>query len=180
MKLEQAEEIAERIVEELRPHCRRAEIAGSIRRRKEWVRDIEIVCIPKPYDVGLFASGIATVVDRWPKVNGDLPCKYTQRLLPEGIKLDLFLATRDNWGLIYASRTGSADYSHQVLARGWCRNGYHSKDGLLWKEGGVMPVMEEHHLFNLCGLAWVAPHLRTVPDEKVNEKVGIELAEVVG
>jgi len=32
--------------------------------------------------------------------------------IPEGIKLDLFMANIRNWGLIFAIRTGSARYSH--------------------------------------------------------------------
>jgi DNA polymerase/3'-5' exonuclease PolX len=116
MKLREAEAIAERVRAELAPHFERIEIAGSIRRRKADVGDIEIVAIPKPYEVGLFACGIAPIVDKWPKVRGELPCKYTRRMLPEGIALDLFFATRENWGLIFAIRTGSADYSHLVLA----------------------------------------------------------------
>ena len=64
MNLQQAQQIAERIKSELAPHCDRIEIAGSIRRKKPEVKDIEIVCIPKPYETGLFASGIAKVVDQ--------------------------------------------------------------------------------------------------------------------
>ncbi len=124
MKLHLALEIANRIKLELEPHCDRIEISGSIRREKPWVKDIEIVAIPKPYETGLFSSGIAPVVEQWKKVKGELPCKYTQRILPEGIKLDLFFAQPDNWGLIYAIRTGSADYSHKVLATNWVRLGY--------------------------------------------------------
>jgi DNA polymerase/3'-5' exonuclease PolX len=100
MKFRQALEIATKIKDQLSPHCVRCEIAGSIRREKPTVKDIEIVAIPKHYNVGLFESGIAIVVNRWTKIKGELPCKYTQRLLPEGIALDLFFATEQNWGLI--------------------------------------------------------------------------------
>lgn len=162
MKLEQAVEIAERVKRQLEPHCDRIEIAGSIRRRKPEVGDIEIVAIPKVYDVGLFESGIATIVNRWPKVRGELPCRYTQRMLPDGIALDLFFARPENWGLIYAIRTGSAEYSHQVLARGWVKNGYHSLDGMLCTNAHKIPVLEERDLFRLAGVAWVEPWERSI------------------
>lgn len=96
MEYTKAYEIAIRVKELLTPHCERIEIAGSIRRKKPEVKDIEIVAIPKPYDTGLFSSGIATVINEWKKVKGELPCKYTQRILPEGIKLDLFFAEQGN------------------------------------------------------------------------------------
>ena len=83
--------IAEKVKAELAPHCERIEIAGSLRRKKEFVGDIEIVAIPKDYEIGLFESGIATVINKWPKLKGELPCKNTQRMLPEGIKLDLLV-----------------------------------------------------------------------------------------
>ncbi|MFH1603604.1 MAG: hypothetical protein ABIH03_06830 [Pseudomonadota bacterium] len=166
MKLEQATAIAERVKAQLAPYCDRIEIAGSVRRRKPEVGDIEIVAIPKPYEVGLFASGIATVVDKWPKVRGELPCKYTQRTLPDGIALDLFFATPENFGLIYAIRTGSADYSHEVLARGWVRNGYTSVDGMLTRDGVAVPVREEEILFKLAGVLWVEPEKRNCGSAK--------------
>ena len=84
MNLTTANRIAGQVVDLLRPHCHRIEIAGSIRRRKPEPSDIEIVVLPKPYDVGLFESGIAAVVSRWPKVKGELEpgCRYTQRIVP--------------------------------------------------------------------------------------------------
>lgn len=162
MNLKQALEIAENVRALLAPHCERVEIAGSIRRKKPEVKDIEIVAIPKPYDTGLFESGIATIVNRWQKVKGELPCKYTQRILPEGIKLDLFFAEKENWGLIYAIRTGSAEYSHKVLASGWVKRGYKSENGYLTANGKKISVLEEEDLFNKIGLKFVEPELRNL------------------
>lgn len=162
MILEQAESIAEKALADLAPHCIRIAIAGSIRRRKPDVGDIEIVAVPAPYDVGLFESGVATVVNQWPKVRGELPCKYTQRLLPDGIALDLFFARLENWGLIFAIRTGSADFSHYVLARGWVSCGYKSVDGMLTRDGEPVSVPEESDLFRLIGVPWVAPGERSL------------------
>lgn len=162
MKLAEALSIAERVKSLLAPHCDRIEIAGSIRRKKEEVKDIEIVAIPKPYEVGLFSSGIATVVNKWEKVKGELPCKYTQRILPEGIKLDLFFAERGNWGLIYAIRTGSAEYSHKVLANGWVKMGYRSENGYLIANGKEIATLEEGDLFHRLNIPYVAPEFRNL------------------
>lgn len=162
MKYEQAIEIAEKVKSLLAPHCERIEIAGSIRRKKSDVKDIEIVAIPKPFDTGLFESGIATVVNQWEKVKGELPCKYTQRILPEGIKLDLFFAERSNWGLIYAIRTGSVEYSHKVLATGWVKSGYKGDGGYLVSDGKRIDVLEEEDLFKLVGVPYVEPELRNL------------------
>lgn len=89
-------------------------------------------------------------------------CKYTQRILPEGIKLDLFFAEEGNWGFIFAIRTGSADYSHKVLANGWVKRGYKSENGYLTHNGKTYDVREEKDLFDRIGVAYVEPKHRTL------------------
>ncbi|MFH1365915.1 MAG: hypothetical protein ABIG99_00780 [Patescibacteria group bacterium] len=159
----EAYEVALGVLEELRPYCERIEIAGSLRRKKTEVGDIEIVAIPKPYDIGLFQNGIALVVNQWQKVKGELPCKYSQRILSSGIKLDIFFAEEANWGLVFALRTGSADFSHKILANGWVRNGFKSKGGYLFdKDGQKYEVREERDLFRLSGVPYVEPEDRNL------------------
>ena len=162
MEYSKAFEIAEKTKSQLAPFCERIEIAGSIRRRKANVKDIELVAIPKPYNTGLFESGIATVVNRWEKVKGELPCKYTQRILPEGISLDLFFAEPDNWGLIFAIRTGSADYSHMTLATTWVKFGFKSEGGYLTRNGLRINIREEKDLFELLEIPYLDPELRSI------------------
>lgn len=144
-------------IAELAPHCDRLEIAGSIRRKKPNVKDIEIVALPKPYDVGLFESGITPVLNQWGKVKGELPFKYTQRILPEGIKLDLFFAEPDNWGNIFAMRTGSKDYSHIELASRCSSMGFKSEGGYLFRDVERIAIREEEDLFKLLGIPFVEP-----------------------
>ena len=101
------------------------------------------------------------MVNNWDKVKGEPTGKYTQRILPEGIKLDLFMANRENWGLIFAIRTGSADFSYKVLACGWVKKGYHSKGGILKDEKGREIILrEEEHLFDFIEIPFVEPKFR--------------------
>lgn len=164
MNLQLAKSIAYKTVQILRPHCHRIEIAGSIRRQKPNVKDIEIVAIPRPYEIGLFQSGIATVVNQWEKVKGELPCKYTQRRLPEGINLDLFFAEPGNWGLIFAIRTGSAEYSHKVLANAWVKAGYKSVNGYLVHSlhNKRIEIREEEDLYRMIFVKYTAPENRNL------------------
>ncbi len=170
MYYKQALEIAMRVKAELAPHCDRIEIAGSIRRKKPEVKDIEIVAIPKPWGTGLFLDGVAEVVSQWEKVKGDVEnnpaCKYTQRVLPEGIKLDLFFCVAENWGLTLATRTGPEEYSHHVLAAGWVARGYKSVDGHLWNAGKVYDVREEEDLYKRIALPYMEPERRQWPPVK--------------
>lgn len=157
--------IANRLVELLKPHCERIEIAGSLRRKKSEVGDIELVIIPKPYLIGLFESGIATIINKFKKVKGNLEygkCKYTQRILPEGIKLDLFIADENNWGYVYAMRTGSANFSHNVLANAWTHVGFKSIKGYMVKSGKIHPAREEEDFFRMIGVPYVQPERRNL------------------
>jgi len=161
----EAYKIALEVLEQLKPHCERLEIAGSIRRKKAEIGDIEVLAIPKPYKIGLFESGIASVINKWKKIKGEMEygkTKYTQRILPSGIKLDLFLAEESNWGLVFAIRTGSADYSHKVLANAWIRQGFKSEGGYLFRDGEKYEVREEIDLFKLIGVPYVEPENRNL------------------
>lgn len=155
MNEEVARRIALKYLNILKPFCQRIEIAGSIRREKPEVGDIEIVCIPQDL------TGFSVEVNKLQKVKGEPTGKYTQRILLEGISLDLFIANEKNWGLIFAIRTGSADFSHKILACGWVKKGCHSKDGKLSdKQGREIILREERDLFDLIGIPFVKPELR--------------------
>lgn len=167
MKYEEAIKIANDKLEQLRPHCERIQIAGSLLRKCKTVGDIEIVAIPKPYETGMFASGIVKVCDQWKCVKGNFhnekskKTRYTQRILPEGIKLDLFLCDPVNWGYILAIRTGSAEFSKK-LSQTWKRKGFYGKDGYLHRSvtDKLIPVHEEIDLFKLIGIEYVKPEDR--------------------
>ena len=155
----------------LAPHCERVEIAGSIRRQKDMIGDIEIVLIPKPYEVGLFESGIASVINKFKKIKGELPCKYTQRVLENGTKIDFFIADKCNWGTVFAVRTGSADYSFKVLASKWSKMGYASENGRLYPKNAkgdpdtTVPgkcFAEEKDLFEFLQIDYVEPKDRNL------------------
>jgi DNA polymerase/3'-5' exonuclease PolX len=177
MELTQAKQIAERYLAEFAPFCHRIEIAGSIRRQKQLVGDIELVCIPKriittEHHADLFGGSnikqtetvhpsFAQIVNRLQKVKGEANGKHTQRILPEGIKLDLFMVTAENWGLQFAIRTGSADYSHFVLGHSWVKNGFGCIDGYLHRytrgEAIKLETPDEREFFKLIGVKWTEP-----------------------
>jgi DNA polymerase/3'-5' exonuclease PolX len=168
MNYDAALAIAERLKADLAPYCTRIEIAGSVRRQRPQVKDVEICAIPLQEPSDLFGDelvahhGFCAAVNRWRAIKGQPSGRYTQRRLPEGITLDLFIADAENWGLILAVRTGSAEFSHQVLGTGWVKAGYTSLNGHLYRRGQRIAVREETDLFALIGLPWVEPMAREV------------------
>ncbi len=156
--------MAEWTKEQLATCCDKIEIAGSIRRKKRECKDIEIVAIAKPWQTGLFLDGIALAVNDWEKVKGDLAessfVRYTQRILPEGSTLDLFLCTPINFGYIFALRTGSAEFNTRVLFPHAKRKGFSFENGEVWHRGRVIAVPTELQFFELIGLPFVNPQDR--------------------
>lgn len=175
MKLADALIIAERVKSVLAPHCDRIEIAGGCRRLKPEPHDIEIVAIPKSIgSQDLFGhSSVARDRDFIRAAlalghisKGDIfTGKFIQIDLPGGennygITLDLFCVVPENWGFQFAIRTGSADYSHNVLGAAWVKVGFHGVDGFLCRGNDRVPVREEKDLFSLIGVPWVMPEAR--------------------
>lgn len=161
----EAEFIAQQVVDKMAPFCSRIEIAGSIRRRCRQVNDIEIVAVLKPGKMWGFAQ---LVLALGKLVKGSPGNKFIQIRLKQHITLDLFLAVPENWGMILAIRTGSAEYSRRVLATGWVIKGYQSEGGVLYPFKKVLgkdvldkynPVFlkEEKDVFDFIGIPWKEP-----------------------
>ena len=131
-------------------------------------KDIELVAIPKKttepdgfFDVRkVVHPRFCLLVNQLEKVKGEPTGRYTQRRTPEGITLDHFMAEPENWGYIFAIRTGSRDFSYKVLASTWKRRGFKGKKGFLTLDGERVVVREEPELFRLLGLTYVEPHRR--------------------
>ena len=151
----------------LAPYCARMAIAGSVRRQRPQVKDIEILALPLQEPADLFGEtlvahqGFCAVVNQWPKVKGEPTGKYTQGRLPEGIILDLFIADAENWGWQQALRTGSTAFT-AVLVPALKRAGYTSLNGYLFHRGVLVPVREEAEVFACAGMPWVEPTAREV------------------
>ena len=65
-----------------------------------------------------------------------------------------------NWGNIFATRTGCADFSHEVLGVGWNRKGFKSIGGYLYRGDQEFKIYEEEELFKLLELPFTEPEYR--------------------
>lgn len=161
----EAKTIAEEILEELKPYCESIEIVGSIRRGKEEISDIDLILVANEFEAGLFQTGVATILDRFEKVKGDLVYGQTRnviRIHPKGIKIDCYFCESENYGLIKAIRTGSADFNRNILIPAINRSSYRCIDGYLTYESEMVEVREEVDLFRLIGLKYLEPESRSV------------------
>lgn len=171
-----ARDLAERIVKELSPVCQRIEIAGSIRRQKQMIGDIEIVCIAQqqldlfgdpngsllaPHLEFLATEGRIIKGDKW----GEKYKKFYVPARPE-LSIDLFITTPDEWGYTYTIRTGCAEFSHLIVTPrqyGGYLPGHLRVGGCrIWDGDKALPTPEEGELFAALGLRYVEPDLREV------------------
>lgn len=194
MQYRQAKNIALRILKQLQPFCIHAEIAGSIRREKGDIGDIELVCVPRFTEIkDLFqtvtgkqrSKNFSNIVRFQGEILKGSPeeGRQVKVQLPEGIVLDLFMPIETDWVRQFSIRTGSAAYSHKVLATTWLKNGWcGTHDGLrlqtecyqsavsskpLWicnAKGPTLPPVwgNEYDFFKWMGLTWIEPKYRNV------------------
>jgi DNA polymerase/3'-5' exonuclease PolX len=153
----------------LRDYCERIEIAGSLRRMKPTIGDIEIVCIPKIVQgLDLFGGpgeriNLLEEQTRGYHILKGGP-KYKQIQL-KSIKLDLFIATPETWGMIYVIRTGCADFTHWLVTPrqkgGALPSNMRAADGRLWMGNTALDTPEERDVFDTLRLEWIEPEQRT-------------------
>ncbi len=107
MELEKAKKIADEVVEKLSPFCERIAIAGSIRRQKSYVRDIDIVLIPSNQ------GQVLAVLQSLGRIKSGGGKRIAVGMgFTKGIDLDVYVATNETWATLLLIRTGST--SHNV------------------------------------------------------------------
>jgi len=159
--------VAQSLTERLRPGVARGLIAGSLRRRKVEIGDVELVVIPKTEPVAdLFGDlvGQRSLLD---DVLADLDLHYTKngerykQFVWQDMPVDLFIATPETWGCVATIRTGSADFSKWlVTARkygGACPSHLRFNEGRIWDGGTALATPEEQAVFDALGVPWVKP-----------------------
>jgi len=167
--LAEARAIADALIAELAPLCERIEVAGSIRRGKAEVGDLELVAIAKR-ELDLFGvpTGRRTMIDYWLSDKDFTPTKDGEKYKQfqyRGVQADLFLATPDNWGLILMLRTGDAEFSRRMVTlTTW--GGYKPADimvdgGRVLRRNVSVAVPEERDLFALWHMDYIEPKDRT-------------------
>jgi DNA polymerase/3'-5' exonuclease PolX len=109
MELIKAKTIAYEVVAKLQPFCERLELAGSIRRGKPFVHDIDIVCIPA--NQGQFIQALKDMGKI--EMGGE---KLIRVKLPS-IDLDIYIATPSTWATLFLIRTGSKEHNIKLCSR---------------------------------------------------------------
>jgi len=168
----------------LRPAVERIEVAGSLRRGKAEVGDIELVAVPRfeADETDLWGQPVNMLERRldWSNERGwlDRPPggkrgpRYAQlRHAESGLQVALFsVLAPAQWGVIFLIRTGPASYSQWLMTEAM-RRGKHVRDGALRSAltcgqdactCPILPTPEEADVYAALGLPYLAPERREV------------------
>jgi DNA polymerase (family 10) len=157
--LSRAIPVAEQIAGALRDHpaAHRVEIAGSVRRRGDTAKDIDIIATAD--DVGALISTLAELplVDTV-SAQGEAGARVVTH---SGMKVDLRVVEPDQFGNVLQHFTGSKAHNVQ-LREAAVRRGLHvSEYGILDDEtGDTLRCATEEEVYERLGYAWIPPELR--------------------
>ena len=150
---------AHRLLAQVRAHpdVERAELAGTLRRTAELVRELDIVASCRA-----FPAKVAAAIARGPNVReiiGGGGRTLTLRYA-DGFTLNIACVTAAEFTVALWRATGCGahvdDVKARLLARGYTVAGDHLRDA----DGRVVPVSDEPTLYKLAGLDYVVPELR--------------------
>ena len=141
------------------PGVTQASPAGSFRRRKEIVHDLDFVVSTKePGEVGTFFASLPQVAS----VLAHGPTKVSVRL-KSGVPCDLRLVPAADFGFALAYFTGSKEHNitlrSRAQERGWTLNEY--RLAATTKDAAVIPkIADERELYRALGLDFIPAELR--------------------
>jgi DNA polymerase (family 10) len=156
--LHRAVSYAESICAKLRkvPGVRRAEAAGSVRRRRETVGDLDVLVATTEPVAALRAfcelAEVTAVVARG-------PTKATVRLRV-GLRVDLRVLPPESFGAALHYFTGSKEHNIALRTRAVRRGIKVSEYGVFDREGRRLSGEREEDVFEAVGLPWIPPELR--------------------
>lgn len=154
MQLARAQKIAEEIQKRLSPYCSRIQVAGSVRRKKPVVNDIDFVLIPSdPWNLQHEIAGMGQV-----KMSGT---KIT-RVMVGSVQVDFYFATEETWATLLLIRTGSAENNIKLcsLAK---KKGWHlaaSGEGLFNENSQRIAGDTEQSIYEALELPYQEPERR--------------------
>lgn len=131
----------------------RAEVAGSYRRRKETVGDIDVLAVTKsPAKVSQVIAALPFV--RNVVAHGDKKLSFD---LQKGIRVDMRFVPRELWGSALLYFTGSKEHNITLrtvaIRKGWKLSEY----GLFDETGKVIASREEKDVYEALGVPYREP-----------------------
>jgi DNA polymerase/3'-5' exonuclease PolX len=160
---------AARLIDVIQPACSRVRIAGSLRRHKRDIGDIEVCCIPAAhsdmFDAPVYDAFEVKKLLRQAGYRFEVAGELYIKAFAGGVQHDIFLTTPEKWGVIFMQRTGCAEFSTKMVTQrnkgGVLPSHLRVKDGRVWSGEQALDTPEEVDYFGLTWLKWIEPEDRT-------------------
>lgn len=148
--------LSEELIEFLKPHVDKIETAGSLRRKKETIGDIDILATGNSDEIMDSFVQYEDIEDVL--VQGDTK---TSIRMKNGIQADVRVVDAESWGSALMYFTGSKEHNVK-LRQVAIDNGYKLNEyGLFQKETEDLVVSEtEEEIYKKLGMDWTPPELR--------------------
>jgi DNA polymerase (family 10) len=157
------------IGEELARLCRasgrfaRVDFAGSLRRGKHVLKDIDILCVPSregnETDVHAFLVSLADPES----LIGAGPTKVSIRR--SGLQVDFRVVPPASWPAALQYFTGSKEHNVVLRSRAKARGLKINEYGVYDAAGAALPLDDEASVYRAVGLAWIPPEIREADGE---------------
>lgn len=173
MKLAFAKACADRLVEWLRPISESVDVAGSIRRGRVVVNDVDLVIVPKRRGlrdllgetaVSMNETAVAILerakADSWRVLQAgeEIIQIETSRVTP--VQVDFFFAKPATRASVLLCRTGSKEHNVWLCSQATAR-GLHWKPNVgLMRGEEVLPAESEREIYERLGLTYLEPGQR--------------------
>ena len=155
-----AEAAAKPLFEAVRQHPKviRAQLAGSLRRKKETIKDIDIVASANEED----AAQIMKFFVEQPEVEAITGQGATKSsvVLKSGMNADLRILPDEKFPYVLHHFTGSAEHNTALRSRAKKEGMKVSEHGLFRGEDELIPCKDEADIYAALGLAFIPPELR--------------------
>jgi len=143
------------------PGINRVELAGSLRRRRELIRDLDLV-VETDHPGADLADRLGSVVGVDDFV-GKSPEAFTIRFASDTV-VDLYLSPPERFGWELLRATGNPAHLEQLRARAKALGLTWDADGLR-RDGALLPCSSENDVYAALDLDYVPPELREGTDE---------------
>lgn len=172
--LAKAQKLATQALREIESHIQVALVAGSIRRERPQVGDVELVILPKNGDL----EGLLLHLKKLGYEGGD----RIQKKIMNGVPIELYIAHKvDEMGAMLFMYTG--DWQHNIAMRSIAkRRGWKLDQYGIWDAKTGKPLLQspdERDFYDFLGVDWHDPEDRSFKDRPKKAKKATMGAEML-
>ena len=155
MQLNEARKKGEQILKQISTFIARGRLAGSIRRKKPIVRDIDIVIESSSINIDKLKNELSKLGTL--KLKGD---KLIRILTPDDIQVEIYIASKENYEPLLLIRTGSKEHNIKLTIKAQSLNYKLTANGLIDNKTGSVIAKSEKDIFKALKMNYVEPQHR--------------------